>query len=138
MVLGQLLEMAVTEAVGPRIADPRDVDAVLAKLGQNDGGAHVRVFGDQSRAAQDLRVHLGDGLANRLLDLSRFLLFGGEPPGDRLRDQLHGHETGLFTGLLPSHAVGHDEQVCGIEGHRRHLGAAAVGLSGRTGRRPGT
>ena len=70
VVLGQLLEMALAQAVGPGIADARDVDPILAELGQDHGRAHVRVFGDQPGAAEDLRVHLGDGLADRLLDMA--------------------------------------------------------------------
>ncbi len=52
------------------------------------------------------------------------LLLGRQAAGDRPGDQLDGHQAGLLAGLLASHAVGHDEQVRGLERQRGHLAVA--------------
>ena len=68
VVLGELLEPAVAEAIGARVADARDVDPIEPELGQDDRRPHVGELGHRPRAAQDLLVDLGDGVADRFLD----------------------------------------------------------------------
>ena len=123
VVLGQALQHAVAKAVGARVPQAGDVDLVREELGEDDGRPHVRELGDRAGAAEDLLVDLGDGLADRLLDVAGLGVVGGEPLGDLAGDQLDGHEAGLLAPLLAPHAVGHDEQVGGLQRHGRGLAA---------------
>ncbi len=124
MVLGELFEPAVAQPIGTRVADARHEDPVEPKLGQHHGRPHVGELGDRAGAAQDLLIDLGNRVADRFLDPAGLLLVGRQPAGDRPGDQLDGHQAGLLAGLLAPHAVGHDEQIGGLERERGHLAVA--------------
>ena len=124
VVLGELFEPAVAQAIGTRVADARHEHAIEPKLGEHHGRPHVGILVDRARAAQDLLIDLGNGVADRILDPAGLFLVGRQPASDRPGDQLDGHQAGLLAGLLAPHAVGHDEQIGGLERQRGHLAVA--------------
>lgn len=69
-------------------------------------------------------IDFGDRVPNHLLDSVGLVFISGQTAGDRSGYELDGHQARLLAGLLPAHAVSHDEQIGRLKGQRRHLAVA--------------
>ena len=122
VVAGQLLDLAVAEAVGAGVADPGHVSLLVAEEGKDDRRPHVGVVVREVRVGEDLLVRLGDRLADEALgDLLVRASAGSNRLAQLGRDDLDGHRAGLLAGELAPHAVGDDEEVGRAVGGVREL-----------------
>ena len=106
VVLGDLLELAVAQAVDARVADVRERDVVADAEDAADGGAHAGELGVVEHGLGDQRVG-GEhrGLQGELGVVGR----GVELVG--LGDALHRDRGRDVAARVAAHAVGDDEQV---------------------------
>ena len=115
VVSGELLELAVAEAVGAAVAHMAEADVVADHLYRGQRRAHPSVGLVRHREVIDAAI----GLAHHASELDLGRLGGIEVAPERLR----GHRGGHLAGLGPAHAVG-DREERRLQDQRVLVGAA--------------